>query len=533
LVAIAFLLLGLFGRDPWKPDEAYTFGVVYHVLQTGDLVVPTLAGEAFVEKPPLFYWTAALLCRLFAPPLSLPDAARLASACSVGLAAIFLGLASRRLNGPGAGWPAALLLLGTVGLLHISHMLVTDLALLAGMAIALYGFALSLETSMLAGVVAGIGVGIAFMAKGLVGPGLLAATALGLPLVGRPWRTRRYARFVMVAACVCAPWLLVWPTMLYLKSPSFFDEWLWTNNVGRFLGLQHLGPSAHPLYYLTLLPWYAWPIGPLAVWTGWSETREAWKTAALQLPAVSTAMILLLLSLAHDGRDIYILPVFLPLALLAARSLPRVAPAFLSRSQVIMWVGFGAIVSAMWVGWLVQITGHPASLAARILAVRPGFSPEFRLELVVVAAAVTLGWVWVMRQPGITAARAAVNWTAGMAAIYGLALTLWLPMASYAMSYRPTVASLRAALPPEAGCLNSQSLGESQRALFQYLGGILTRRLEAGFALDCDWLLVQGRYDQPGGLPQAPGSDWQPVWESRRGGREVFVLFRRMAQRPS
>ena len=108
----------------------------------------------------------------------------LASACYVGLAAAFLGLASRRLNGPGTGWTAALLLLGTVGLLHIAHMLVTDLALLAGMAIALYGFALSFETPMRAGIVAGMGVGIAFMAKGLVGPGLLAATALGLPLAG-------------------------------------------------------------------------------------------------------------------------------------------------------------------------------------------------------------------------------------------------------------------------------------------------------------------------------------------------------------
>ena len=54
---------GLIGRDPWKPDEAYSFGLVYHILQTGDWVVPTLAGEPFMEKPPIFFLTAAFFAR--------------------------------------------------------------------------------------------------------------------------------------------------------------------------------------------------------------------------------------------------------------------------------------------------------------------------------------------------------------------------------------------------------------------------------------------------------------------------------------
>jgi len=28
----AWIALGLFWHDPWKPDEAYTFGLVYHIL---------------------------------------------------------------------------------------------------------------------------------------------------------------------------------------------------------------------------------------------------------------------------------------------------------------------------------------------------------------------------------------------------------------------------------------------------------------------------------------------------------------------
>ena len=44
LLCAAWILPGLIGHDPWKPDEAYSFGVVYEILRGGSWVVPTLAG---------------------------------------------------------------------------------------------------------------------------------------------------------------------------------------------------------------------------------------------------------------------------------------------------------------------------------------------------------------------------------------------------------------------------------------------------------------------------------------------------------
>src|SRR3990170_616505 len=46
LICLSWTLLGLVGHDPWKPDEAHTFGVVYHLMQSGDWVVTMLAGLA-------------------------------------------------------------------------------------------------------------------------------------------------------------------------------------------------------------------------------------------------------------------------------------------------------------------------------------------------------------------------------------------------------------------------------------------------------------------------------------------------------
>src|SRR5688572_11075902 len=128
----AWTALGLFGHDPWKPDEAYSFGLVWHILESGDWLVPTLAGEPFVEKPPLFYWTAAIFAKLFGWALPVHDAARLATALYVGLALWFTYLAAaRRIAAP-------LLLAASLGYLQHAHQLITDNALVAGIAIGLY-----------------------------------------------------------------------------------------------------------------------------------------------------------------------------------------------------------------------------------------------------------------------------------------------------------------------------------------------------------------------------------------------------------
>jgi len=113
-------LIGLIGHDPWKPDEAYTFGLVYHILETGDWLVPTLAGEPFVEKPPLFFWTAALFAKSFGWALPPHDAARLAAGFYVALTLWFTYLAAdRRIAAP-------LILAATLGYLQHAHQLVTD-----------------------------------------------------------------------------------------------------------------------------------------------------------------------------------------------------------------------------------------------------------------------------------------------------------------------------------------------------------------------------------------------------------------------
>src|SRR5260221_4723058 len=183
LFVVAYILPGLVGHDPWKQDEAYVFGGVLDMLKDGDWVVVKVGGVPFMEKPPLYHWIAAMTATIFSPWLPLHDAARLASAVFVSVAVAAVALAANLLWGRGHGRIGALMMLGALGLLTNAQMMLTDLPLMAGFALAIAGFAGCHERRPWGGVLLGIGVGVGFLGKGLFAPAVIAAAALALPLL--------------------------------------------------------------------------------------------------------------------------------------------------------------------------------------------------------------------------------------------------------------------------------------------------------------------------------------------------------------
>ena len=496
----AWLLPGLFGHDPWKPDEAYTFGLVYHIRESGDWLVPTLAGEPFVEKPPLFFWTAAVFSYLFGWLMPLHDAARLASAIYVSLALLLVGLTARRLYRASTAWAAALLLGACLGYLQHAHQLITDDALLAGIAIGVYGLACR------SGWILGTGAGIAFLSKGLLGPGLLALTAIAM-LAFRAWRDTWRAWGPALIAF--APWALIWPWLLYRHSPALFREWFWVNNFGRFTGEAGLGGVLDHALYAKALVWFALPAWPLAAWTVWRYRASP----PLLLPLTAFAVMFVVLSAASSARTIYGLPLLVPLALLAAAGL-EVVPRWLEKTldAVAVW-GFGVLGVVLWSAWIAFLSGRRSSL---LEAHAPGFVPHLQPVALIAALAITGLWFYSLRlQP-----RVPVRWLAGAMLVWGLAMTLWLPWLDYAKGYRGVIADMQAVRTQKPGCVATRGLTEPQRAMFHYHANI-----KAPSRADCPWLLVHT------GSPQAPvpGDGWKLAWQGTRPGdaKEYFWLFGR------
>jgi 4-amino-4-deoxy-L-arabinose transferase-like glycosyltransferase len=501
----AWVLLGLFGRDPWKPDEAYSFGLVYHVLQTGDWIVPTLGGEPFMEKPPLFYVTAALFAKLFGWLLPLHDAARLANALYVGLT---LWAVARAARSPAA----ALWLAACLGYVHHAHLLITDNSLMAGMAIALYGFSVIAESPRKGGLLLGTGAGMAFMSKGLLGPGLLGITAFAL-LAFPAWRSRDYFKSWGWAALAVAPWLVLWPLALWLKAPAMFDEWLWVQNFGRFTGEHKIGGVPDHWHYVKALPWFAFPAWPLAMWF-LVERKHALKgDASLQLPLTAFVVMFAVLSGASLARQIYALPMLLPLCMLAARV--EAPPAWLRwpLDKLALWGG-AAVGIALWAFWAWSLQG----LTGRLAAEAPGFVPRVQPLWLVLGLAVTALWFLVARRGDLATRFAAASLLA-----WGLAMTLWLPLLDYAKTYRGVIAEMQKRRP--AGCVATHDLSEPQRAVFHYFAGIRKREQDR----DCPLLLVH----TSSRTPPVKGGDWTLLWDGGRPGdeREHFWLYERSLRR--
>ena len=526
-LCICWVLPGLFSHEPWKADEPYSFGMVYHILQTGDWVVPTVAGEPFMEKPPLFYLTAALFARLFSPVLSLHDGARLASGFFILLAFLFAGLAGKRLLGTGQGVTTVALLLGSAGLLLNAHQLITDTALFAGCSIAIFGLVIAEEQPIAGGVWLGLGVGIGFLSKGLLAPAIFGVASLLLPVIDRSWRTRRYALCLGVSLVSALPLLAIWPLALYSRSPQLFREWIWMNNFGRFFGFAHLGPRKTGTYLLLLL-YFAFPAYLLAAWALWRKARggrREWTSIAV--PLVVFLVMLAVLEMSSDGRDLYALPLLLPLSLLAASivpTLPRWSSAFLHRLGTAVFL---VVILTLWVGGFALTTGHPVALADWLHRTHPGYLPSFRPLAFVVAIFFTVSWsLLVLRTSGKPdGERAVFSWAAGMSLAWGIAMAILLPWLDAGNSYRSTMTSLGKALPPGTQEIAGISVWESPRAMLDYYVGVKIRQFEPKDPNQFDLLLVK---DEPGGKEQVDAG-WSKIWEGARPGdtREVFRLYSR------
>lgn len=519
-LCLAWILPGLVAHDPWKPDEAYNFGVVYEMLNGGSWIATSLAGEPFLREPPLYYLSAAVSGITLSPLLPLHDAARLASALYVALALLFCGLAGRELNGPGTGALAAVLLLGCCGLMMRGHQLVPHVAGMAGFAMAYYGCARALRGPA-GGVWIGTGVGIAFLSIGIPEAAVAALIAVLLPLVAAAWRTRGYAAALGIAALAAAPWIVIWPLLLHTSSPELFRAWLDAETLTRlFRG------GGGGFYYLRLLPWYAFPVWPLALWALWRAFAVSPARPAVTLPLLGLLLTLLALSEAPEKRELYAMPMLVPLALLAV---PGVQTLRRGAANAWYWfsvMGFTFFILVGWFYWSGLELGLPARLHAHLHRMTPGYPPGFKLVPFLLGLAYTALWFAVLFKLPKTPQRPAFVWAAGVTAIWGIAATLFIGWADVGKSYRGMVVDMGKSLPASYRCMSSRELGESQRAMLHYFAGIVTFRDEApSRRRDCDLMLVQGTPKEE----IAPSGNWIRIWEGGRPGdkQERYRLYRR------
>ncbi len=530
LLCVAWIVPGLIGHDPWKTDEAYTFGVIYDMLRGGSWLTPTLAGELYLDEPPLYYLTAAATALMASPLLPLHDGARLATGMYMALTLLFCALASRELHGKGNGAIAALLLLGCFGLVLRSHEIITDSAPLAGFALAYYALALALRVPLRGGALLGLAAGTVFLSQGVLETLILMLIAAALPAVSPAWRGRSYARALLTAAVIATPLIVAWPLALYLRAPALLEAWL-----QRDLYAMLSGTGREVSFYLRILPWHAWPVWALCLWTLWVQRMQSATrrepivmpaTPAIALPLTGFVITLVLLSIGSGARDVYALILLPAAALLAVPGLLT-----LRRGAANAWFWFGVtgttvFIVAAWFYWTALELGVPARLHAHLHRLQPGYAPGLKLLPFTLAACYTLAWFVLLAKLKRSAERPAVVWAAGVTVLWGLAAILFVGWVDTGKSYRAVFTSMQQNLPPTYNCVTSYHLGDSQRAMLHYYANVITHRNDvAPQTRNCDLLLLQGvAWEEP-----AVGANWRKIWEGSRPGDRVerYRLYQR------
>ena len=230
-VPFLFFRLGLSFLDP---DEGLYGDVARQMLAARDWVIPRFNGLPYLEKPPLFFWLAALTFGL----AGLSEwAVRLWSALPALGTVLLVWRMGRRLYGPSAGLLAGLALATMAGSALYVRKASTDLLFVFCLALAVYGFLRDVERAERGRtrfLLLYLGAALGLLTKGLIGLVLpLLIVGLGLAWVGRlSWRELNWARGVALFALVALPWhlLVAW------REPGLFWFYLVDNQLLRFLG---------------------------------------------------------------------------------------------------------------------------------------------------------------------------------------------------------------------------------------------------------------------------------------------------------
>jgi 4-amino-4-deoxy-L-arabinose transferase-like glycosyltransferase len=385
-LAAAALLHGLTSTGLIGPDEPRYAWIGREMARSGDWVTPRLWGAPWYEKPPLLYWLVALghvagLGDDLAPRLLTALAGALFPFAAVWL----LG----RFAGGETAWTAAPMLAMTGGWLGYTQVGVTDLPLAITFTSALWLGVAWLEGKTGRGGLAAAGamLGLAVLAKGLVGVALMAPFAW---FARRRWRELWPA--AAAAAAVAAPWYAI---MLARHGEEFWRELIVRHHFGRFATgeLQHVQPF---WFYAPVAIGLLFPFTPLLALAGRPVFEAGWrrvlaatvvfgfaffsasanKLPGYLLPLIPSACALLAdatLRARRPGRPIALSALLLALVPVAAAVLPGALLGGIRRAQ---WEGLpwaycaAALVPAAAVWWLASRGWRTAAvaLAAALMA---------------------------------------------------------------------------------------------------------------------------------------------------------------------
>jgi 4-amino-4-deoxy-L-arabinose transferase-like glycosyltransferase len=345
LLTCYFSHLGVIGFV--GPDEPRYAWIARDMAETGDWVTPRLYGKPWFEKPPLFYWGAALSFKLFGVSEA---AGRLPSAISALLATLALAWLAWRTYGEECARWLLLLLPTSVGMIGFSHAAATDMPFAGMLTIAMVCAAVVVgltpndstpilpHTPWIALLLFGVFLGLAVLAKGPAAIILTGGAVFFWALSTKRWSNafRLLHPAAIASFCLTA---LPWYILCARRNPDFFRIFIIEHNFKRYLTpeFQHVQPFWFyvPVLLVSFTPWVA-----LMIWASYSALalrlrRSEISSMTLLLLAWSVFCVVFF-SLSKSKLPGYILPAVPAFGLLLSRACQKFSLEFRTSLRAIL-----------------------------------------------------------------------------------------------------------------------------------------------------------------------------------------------------
>lgn len=528
LLCAAYVLPGLFGRDPWRSADVTAFGYMASIARGASTWWAPSLGGLPADGALLPSALGALFIQLFGGWLGAPAAARLPFALLLVGVLFCTWYACYHLARTEAAQPVAfafggeadpvdyaraiadgalLALLASLGLLQLGHETTPELTQLFGAALFLYAMAASAWRPPAARVAVIVALAVLSMSGAPVIGLAFAAGGLLVCLRSRYPQARAFA-----------PWLLAAGVLAALLA-VLLGQWAW-----------RLEPPPGWWQPLQLLLWFAWPAWALAALTLWRWRAHRFHRH-ISIPTLM-ALVAVLASLALGGSDRALLLALPPLAVLAAFALPTLQRSFAAAIDWFSVFFFSVAAGWVWIMYLALQTGVPARPAANVMKLAPGFVVRFELLPLVVALLGTLAWVLLVRWR--TGRHRHPLWKSlvlpagGVSLIWLLVMTLMLPLLDYARSNRALVARVAGHVPADA-CIAAPGAERALIASLETQGG--WRVDAAGTDARCNYLVLERRRSD---ATAAVRAGWTLVATERRptDRNDHLLVFRRNGAAP-
>ena len=545
MLLVAYIVPGLFGREPWSLEDAAAFGVMWTMAHggTAEWFLPSASGQPLPEEGPLPFWIGALMIRLFGSAFGDVAAARLVTVLWFAIATTSLWYATYRLAGRREAQPVAfafggeanprdygrmladiavLLMLATFGIVVRMHETVAETALFAFVCVLLLALAVSLEDAWKGAVTAGVALAAIALTRGWLPAGALMIAAFIFTL---SFGKRRVLR-ALVIAVLAAGLFALWPLGARIATPeagsaSYLNAW-WAWNAS-----QLEGPNiASLMWFVRNVGWYTWPAWPFALWTLYSW-RSFWRRPHVLLPLLiaTAALAALLIGAEPSDRElIAMVPALVVLGAFSVSTLRRAADNAIDWFSIAL---FTLALIAIWLYFGAWNSGVPPRMAESVARLVPGLEPEVPIVAATIALAATVAWIVVAmwrirvrppmlwRGPFLAAGGLSVVWVV-LVSVYGVPI-------DYSRSYTSTAHALAEQVKRLGGdeCVQAHQLPLGIRSMLAYHG-----RLNFTSSIPCR--VAIGRDSQRLSSDDSPpAGNWTLTYEFTRRARydEVFRVW--------